>query len=679
MHLIDEAMDRVAVEDSSPDTDPLILAGTLGSTQSIFEFVRDQIANAWYAGLLQGPKGTLCSQSGNDVDQSNLLVTMLRSIGKECRFAKARRVLVTGETAEHIWVQVKDGDTWMDLDPNPDRLAPEIGRSPRPVPFDDIPRNLRHFVRLDIKYRLEISGRSNVRSGLTAELDVADLYARELTLAHRWDGTWIDDRYVVNALQPVLKLDDSLFCGTIVSSDTDGKPATPAGRLGGIFDQVETRPAEADGEQEQGLEILSHWIDVFITSPGKPVDRFTYTLSNRSNNPDSEYSSLDALMSIQAFGFTPAEITDQTLSEYVRGAQANVRGLSSMLSRIHDVTFTPTGPAELFGQEESELATASLENGQRSLASTVLNYYMHLSDNALNTMNEEFGTNARHVLPRAIITSVCQSNGNVRYDVDLRRNRVYFNNSSDLDPELIKLASYHRGLYESRLEGAVLKAFTGQAGITTADVMEAAAEQQIRIVGLARHNRKDVHSLELSGDRKSLINASINKGRTILIPEKPVSVEGEELLAWFEYDPETGFIEGVFSSGKYQGMTEYVSEEAIVQTLVSQGMSYLSSSLVGYYFSIATGLGHFYACLLDLDNPNKACFGQPDVCLPAHADAVALCKAWKDAKQYFDFGTAAMKTDIAGLIPWPDAWEAMAGGPCELGASAGLKWFGCSN
>ena len=126
-------------------------------------------------------------------------------------------------------------------------------------------------------------------------------------------------------------------------------------------------------------------------------------------------------------------------------------------------------------------------------------------------------------------------------------------------------------------------------------------------------------------------------------------------------------------------MTEYVSEEAIVQTLVSQGMSYLSSSLVGYYFSIATGLGHFYACLLDLDNPNKACFGQPDVCLPAHADAVALCKAWKDAKQYFDFGTAAMKTDIAGLIPWPDAWEAMAGGPCELGASAGLRLFGCSN
>jgi hypothetical protein len=126
-------------------------------------------------------------------------------------------------------------------------------------------------------------------------------------------------------------------------------------------------------------------------------------------------------------------------------------------------------------------------------------------------------------------------------------------------------------------------------------------------------------------------------------------------------------------------MTEYISEEAVAQTLVSQGMGYLSSAIIGYYFSVATGLGHFYACLLDLDNPNKVCFGQPDVCQPARSDAVALCKAWKDAKQYFDFGSAAASVDIGGLIPWPDAWETIAGEPCDRGASAGLRWFGCGN
>jgi len=99
--------------------------------------------------------------------------------------------------------------------------------------------------------------------------------------------------------------------------------------------------------------------------------------------------------------------------------------------------------------------------------------------------------------------------------------------------------------------------------------------------------------------------------------------------------------------------------------------------IVGYYFSIATGLGHFYACLLDLDDPGKPCFGQPDVCLPAKTDAVMFCKAWKDAKGYWDMAGAAQGLDLAGLIPWPDAWETLAGGPCERGASYGLRWFGC--
>jgi hypothetical protein len=101
--------------------------------------------------------------------------------------------------------------------------------------------------------------------------------------------------------------------------------------------------------------------------------------------------------------------------------------------------------------------------------------------------------------------------------------------------------------------------------------------------------------------------------------------------------------------------------------------------IAGYYFSIATGLGHFYACLLDLEDPGKPCFGTADVCGPAKADAVRFCKAWSTAKQYFDMGSAAMSMDLAGLVPWPDAWKALAGEPCEHGASYGLKWFGCKN
>jgi hypothetical protein len=139
----------------------------------------------------------------------------------------------------------------------------------------------------------------------------------------------------------------------------------------------------------------------------------------------------------------------------------------------------------------------------------------------------------------------------------------------------------------------------------------------------------------------------------------------------------TGYIDGVFPSGKHQAMSEYTVEEAISKTLVARGVSYLSSIVAGYYFSIATGLGHFYACLLDLEQPNKPCLGTPDVCGPARSDAVAFCKAWKSARTGFDMAMAG--ADIVGVVPWPSAWEELAGEPCISGAASGLEIFGCGN
>ena len=675
---LQSAMDALAERQPQGTGDPAALASTLGELETIFAYVRDQMPFERYAGRVRGPRGTLRSGAGNDVDQSELLVTMLTAIGTECRYARGRRTLLSGESFDHVWVQVKEGDEWHDLDPIAQEMAEETNRQPRASTMGSLPPSLSHRVRLDVKYRVRRSGKQETLTSLGAEFDVAALYGLPLTLANRFEGDHDDGNYIITAIQPVLMLGDSLIPGTVVSTEKDPSRVSPAGRLGGLFDRLETQPP-AESSAQPDLEILSQWLEVQVSSPGLPRDRFQYVVYDRENESRLTAKSPDALIAVQAFAFSPAVVTDDEFFRHSQGTSEDVRALTTSVSRISALEFTANGPSETMSEEDASTTALALEKGQRALASTALMYYLLRSDQALQVLGEEHETRAFHDVPRAVVAAVFPKEGNIIYDLDLRRNRVTFAVSDSVEPARVKMMNYHRGVFESRLEGAVLKAFTGQPGITTADVVAAATAQGIPLMPLCRQNRQEMNSLQLAPGSRRLITAAVGSGRTVMVPQRPALIDGEELFAWYEYDPETGFIEGVFPSGKHQGMSEYVSEEAVIQTLVSQGMSYLSSSLVGYYFSIATGLGHFYACLLDLDHPNKACFGQPDVCLPAQADAVALCKAWKDAKQYFDFGSAAVSLDIGGLIPWPDAWEALAGGPCENGAAAGLRLFGCRN
>ena len=64
-------------------------AAKLGAdSAAIFAFVRDQIANEVYPGVLRGADGTLSAQAGNDLDKSLLLGTLLSEQQRHVRYAK---------------------------------------------------------------------------------------------------------------------------------------------------------------------------------------------------------------------------------------------------------------------------------------------------------------------------------------------------------------------------------------------------------------------------------------------------------------------------------------------------------------------------------------------------------------------------------------------------------------
>jgi len=540
------------------------------------------------------------------------------------------------------------------------------------------PASLIHRVSLTVRYRVRESDRVQEHSVLEKEFDIADLYGVSLTLANRFDGRTEDGRFVLEVIQPVLELGDEVFPGEMFPEQAGQKSPPAASRLQGVFER--TGPDEASAPPARPpLEVLAQNIDVKLTSPEGRQDRFIYTVFDREQEETIGRGLLDGLINAVAFCFSPAPVDPDLARNQLLEDAAGVQLLIESLRRISADDFSPAEPPAELGPEERAGINLALEDGNRAVAQAVLMNYLQRSDEALGDLDVPFQASVFRGAPRAIMASVSFLSDRLRYDLDLRRNPATYVLPEGVDREWSRFLNYHRGLYESRLEGAVMLSFTGQAGITAGDVLAAAREQEIPLRAIVRRNRRDLSAVALTTSAKPKINKAINAGRTVLLPERPVVLAGAERMAWFEFDPVSGYIDGVFPSGKHQAMTEYILEDIVMKGLVSQAMSYLVSTVAGYYFSIATGLGHFYACLLDLETPNTPCFGTGEVCGPAKSDAVMFCTAFKNAQQGFELGMGWAETDITGMFPWPNAWEKLAGEPCARGASLGLKIFGCGN
>ncbi|MBI3083801.1 MAG: hypothetical protein HYY90_05510 [Candidatus Omnitrophica bacterium] len=82
------------------------LVAQLGSAAAIYEYVRNGIEFESYYGSLKGALATLWSGRGNDVDQSSLLIALLRAAGIPCRYVQGTVQIPIQQAMD--WLGVKD-------------------------------------------------------------------------------------------------------------------------------------------------------------------------------------------------------------------------------------------------------------------------------------------------------------------------------------------------------------------------------------------------------------------------------------------------------------------------------------------------------------------------------------------------------------------------------------------
>ncbi|WP_171092235.1 RHS repeat-associated core domain-containing protein [Usitatibacter rugosus] len=79
--------DASAADDAPFNAEILQKAADLGHDYvRVFEFVRNEVRTEWYAGSQKGATGVLRTKSGNAVDQSSLLIALLRASGAPSRY-----------------------------------------------------------------------------------------------------------------------------------------------------------------------------------------------------------------------------------------------------------------------------------------------------------------------------------------------------------------------------------------------------------------------------------------------------------------------------------------------------------------------------------------------------------------------------------------------------------------
>lgn len=587
----------------------------------LFAFVRDEVRDEVYAGVLRGARGSLIARAGNAWDKSVLLAALLKHHGREVRFARARltpdraealvakmfdearlpptpaaialpdaitaqgRALLTaietrarsaqadlisaldragitlgrtapvpeavliGEASDHAWVEYRDGDRWIALDPAGGAQSGDAAAATET--FAPIPDALQHRVTFRVKVEERRNGALAERDAFVWTTTAASLHGASILLANRIEqtplGRW--------RATPTLFVDDQALAAL---SFTDAGLEVPAsakdalvgeasrqvqgvGGISGLFGAPATSTPAAGGE------LTAVWLDVEFTDPSGHSETVRRTILDRLG-PAARLQKSEATAAL-----TPLKV--------VSGVPLDLGAMygCAITSGPLDPRLVAAHLASSVAVMDDSLALAKLAQppGERLpsdaqtrlkriagglpavLASTAQT--VHLLSRTLAARAQPTGGTLvwYEATPRMVIVGL-DPMGSV-LSVDLRRNalRVVARNVS---PDAVVKANLARGVVDGAIEDALMRPAADASrtnSISTLAVLDRAREQNIRVVATAR---------TIDG-----------APRIVVAPERAPSVNATPRQAWWQVDGATGETIGVLDSGLHgaQAFPEY--------------------------------------------------------------------------------------------------------------------------
>lgn len=542
-----------------------------------------------YTGILRGARGTVLARGGNAADQAVLLADLLRANGHRVRFVRGtlaganldtlvRSMYPPGVPAfvlneeyvpydpasdpalrrllsDHVWLEVdQGGESWLPLDPSFPRARVGEAYATAQERFDELPGDM--YQRIVLTVHEETAGGAKRELG-RLEGTAAEWGLRPLSLLV------LGVRQLEMPQEGKAKRSSAggLFGGALSGGkkSEEAAPESPkAPRPAGMVyrrtllagaDTTELAPSLVL-DDDPDSRIHREWLELAIHVPG----RDPRTVVRDLHVDDAPGVGGAAPMPYRRY--TLAVLTGPIEPDDVRDHAARLRervDLGASKVRIEAIGNDADG--------EAASVAVAVDGEIGPLAGHLAGMAFAAESDALaRRIAFSNGVIFAQAVPRIVITSVEGAEGAAwRVALDLRLDEV----EAWPYPGYAGRAAEHfqsaRGIQNTMLESGFLERVLGfDQAANTANLVAGLAGGQDAMLLLAAGHEDQLDRIEgMSPYVRRLIIHSLESGREVIIPPKPLQLAGRTRLGWWERDPATGRVVGVMDDGLHQAMTSY--------------------------------------------------------------------------------------------------------------------------
>ncbi len=549
----------------------------MGDWQKVFIYVKDCIRFEPSPYLLKSSQGVLWGRSGNAMEKAVLLMEVLKSQGQDIRLASGRLSkknaanLIRSMFPErkdfsygqeiplskphednklisivknHFWVQIKNENQWLDLDPTfsdaePGKAYAEVEKTYTKLPDEVYPT---------MKISLSIEKGGKREDVLMLEQKLQDMANQPVTLS------------ISTSFQE--SKEEASSGGTLggafggLSRGASGKKGLTAEYLArlkikegmevsGKFEEKIPEKSKTVADKDS---INRVWINFNLILNGKTILETERVLFEKFRKKDEfplfqRHSILISGNSIplESWEKDLEKVTDSRLLEQVKSEVAEIK--KSLKSK----------------KDKKSLLKESLSLEEKlgeNLGHLINMIFAYSSDSLTKDAGQALSVCSYYLLPRIILTSVAGDGKNVSTGMDLRQDSVAAVPYPGQALAMKETFLYGRGVFESVLEGKILELFLEKKVLTTAFIMREANKKKIPIRFYSELEKSELEKLGMPDPVLDRALKTIDSGSILIVPERSIRFNGKNRWGWWQIDPQTREATGVLDTGLHQAMFE---------------------------------------------------------------------------------------------------------------------------
>jgi Transglutaminase-like superfamily len=506
--------------------------------------------------------------------------------------AVSRDMLAT-EAADHVWVEYRDSDRWIPLDPTAaDR--PGVAVTAATDTFAQVPDAQYHHVTIRVTAEERHGQQLETKDVLRYQTTADALHGTRVLLWHYFDHD-VAARW---RARPLLAIGNQVYGAmkigeagvvSVASTKADliaqAHQAVGKDQLGQVADLFKSGPSTPAASSAG--ELTAERLEIDFTDPSGHVEtvqrdlfdrigagpRVAATAATAALSPMPEVGNIPVqLETIYACAFTAGPLDPSSVLRPLAEHTAVLDAAAALRRRASGGAADP---------QESKLVQDAMQGVATVLAASAAT--AQLMSQRLAPQLESSGRMIFYeATPRLVIASAAfaaSADGRrmtPSFDIDLRRDTVRVVGSDD--PVALVRANSARGVLDAVIEDALLPEPSLAGAVSTVGVMRRARAADVPLVSL--RDPSGVRALGLSGQAQARMTTDARNGLALVTTAKPVQMGDAPRAVWWRIDLSTGETVGMIDTGLHgKQVTEDAALADTVELPAARAISPLATTM----------------------------------------------------------------------------------------------------